>query len=57
MAEYQVDLKYADGVITGQRRVVNKMSVIPPDQYLAFKKYYNEAVRADERQILLRKTP
>ena len=57
MAEYQVDLKYADGVITCKRRVVNKMSVIPPDQYLAFKKYYNEAVRADERQILLRKTP
>ncbi|MBT3252423.1 MAG: tetratricopeptide repeat protein [Candidatus Marinimicrobia bacterium] len=56
MAEYQVTLKYADGVITGQRQVVNKMSVIPPDQYPAFKEYYNEAVRADERQILLRKT-
>jgi len=56
VAEYQVDLKHVDGVITGHRRVVNKMSVIPPDLYPAFKAYYNQAVRADERQILLRKT-
>ncbi len=56
IAEYQVDLKYQDGVITGQRRVVNKQSVLDPDQYPEFKEYYNQAVRADERQILLRKT-
>lgn len=56
VAEYRVELKYADGVISGQRRVVNKLDVISADQYPAFKEYYNQAVRADERQILLRKS-
>ena len=56
MAEYKVDITYEDGVITATRRVVNKMSIISPEKYPEFKEYYNQAVRADERQILLRKT-
>ena len=55
VADYQVDMSYDQGVIKASRRIVNKKSIITPDKYPAFREYYNKAVRADERQILLRK--
>jgi len=55
VADYQVEMSFDNGVIKAKRRVVNKKSIITPDKYPGFREYYNQAVRADERQILLRK--
>lgn len=54
-AEYSLKLTYADGILKAQRLLVNKQAIIPPEEYLDFKQFYNSVVKEDKRQILLKK--
>ncbi len=55
MAEYIVEMQYKDSIITAHRRFTRKMKIISPQKYLEFKEFYNQAVRADAYQILLKR--
>lgn len=54
-SEYRVDLKYQKGEIIGRRTFIDKLNVIPEDDYPAFRDFYNQVVREDDRQFLLKK--
>ncbi len=54
-AEYHMDLAYQAGRLTAQRLLVNKQRLILPEEYGAFKAFYNQAYKQDEIQILLKK--
>jgi tetratricopeptide (TPR) repeat protein len=55
MAEYKVEMEYKKGKITASRLVTVKEKIIPPERYLEFKKFYNDVVRNDMQQIILKK--
>jgi tetratricopeptide (TPR) repeat protein len=55
-ATYSVDYKYAQGVLTGTRTLVYRNSMVSPAAYAGFKKFYNEAMKEDNRQLLLSKS-
>ncbi|HKA20622.1 MAG TPA: DUF3857 domain-containing protein [Blastocatellia bacterium] len=54
VADYSVKLEFANGVIKGSRKLVNKKMVVSPEQYPEFKKFYAAVVKEDQRVILLR---
>jgi len=53
---YSVEYKYAGGVIAAKRTFVTTKSIVNPDEYQGYKKFYNQALKEDNRQLLLGKT-
>jgi len=54
IADYSLRFTYANGVITGQREMVNKKAIVSPQEYVEFKQFYNRVVKEDDRSILLK---
>lgn len=54
-ATYRVEYKYSKGELNATRTIVYLKSVVSPAGYASFKKFYNEAVKEDNRQLLLKK--
>ncbi|HTY59583.1 MAG TPA: DUF3857 and transglutaminase domain-containing protein, partial [Bacteroidota bacterium] len=50
---YSVVYRYAKGTLDATRTMVFMKLVVNPEDYAPFKKYYNEAVKEDNRQLLL----
>jgi cytochrome c-type biogenesis protein CcmH/NrfG len=54
-ADYAVNYSFAAGRLNAKRELVVKKTVVPPEAYAEFKKFYNSIVKEDARQILLKK--
>ncbi len=52
---YSVEYKRSAGELLGTRMLVYKKSDVNPDEYPEYKKFYNEALKEDNRQLLLKK--
>lgn len=55
IADYHLNLTCSDDKITGTRQLIYKKDMISPDEYCEFKKFYNDVIKEDTRQILLQK--
>ncbi|MFQ5772466.1 MAG: transglutaminase family protein, partial [bacterium] len=55
IADYSISYSFSQGVLKGRRKFVNKKSVVLPEEYAEFKKYYNRVVNEDSKQILFKK--
>jgi tetratricopeptide (TPR) repeat protein len=55
ISEYSMLLNYKNGIITGKRVLINKKSVVLPEEYLEFKEFYSNVLKTDGQQILLKK--
>ena len=47
--------KLAGGSLLATREFVQKKNIVQPDEYAAYKKFYNDALKEDTKQIVLRK--
>lgn len=54
VAEYSLNFTCSDGMISGRREFINKKRIVQPHEYLEFKKFYNNVIKQDSRQILLK---
>ena len=52
---YRVEYKLAKGELSGTRTFATLKPIVNPDDYAAYKKFYNEALKEDDRQLLLQK--
>jgi len=57
IAEYIIELRYENGVLSGTRQIINKKMDVPPESYREFKEFYNNVVKADGNQILIKREP
>jgi len=55
VADYVATYSYADGSIKARRQMINRKAVVTPEEYVEFKKFYNNVVKEDARQILLKR--
>ena len=55
VADYSVTYKLSGNSFVATREFVVKKSIVHPDEYSAYKKFYNDALKEDERQMVLRK--
>ncbi|HPC35840.1 MAG TPA: DUF3857 domain-containing protein [Candidatus Marinimicrobia bacterium] len=55
IADYRLELNYKDGILKGNRQMINKESEVTPEIYPAFKEFYNKVVKADGNQILIKR--
>jgi tetratricopeptide (TPR) repeat protein len=53
-AEYTMILNFNNGRITGLRQMIYNNHEIEPNQYAAFKTFFNQVVKTDTQQILLK---
>lgn len=53
-AEYSMQLTYKNGFIQGTRRMIYKDPEISPENYESFKAFFNQVVKTDAQQILLK---
>src|SRR5207253_226576 len=51
IADYSLHFTYANGVITGQREIINKKAVVSPQEYAEFRQFYNRVAKEDDRSI------
>ena len=56
VGSYKVEYKLSKGELKCTRTFANRKTVVSPDDYVAYKKFYNEALKEDDRQLLLQKT-
>lgn len=54
VADYSLTFWRHNGVIKGRRKLVYKKAVVSPEEYREFRAFYTRALKADNRQILLR---
>lgn len=54
VADYTLKFVFSNGVLSGRRKLINKKRVVSPEEYLEFKKFYNDVVKEDNKQILLK---
>ncbi|MBM3263800.1 MAG: DUF3857 domain-containing protein [candidate division Zixibacteria bacterium] len=54
-ADYTVEYRYVEGTLSARRLLVIRHPDVAPEDYPAFKTFYNTLVKEDSRQILLRK--
>ena len=52
---YSVTYSVSKSEIVGKRTLVQSRSIVPPEEYSAYKKFYNEALKEDNRQFILKK--
>lgn len=57
IGDYSVRYSFVAGALNGRRVLINRKSVVSPEEYADFKKFYNNVVKEDSRQILLKKSP
>ncbi|MGH7493940.1 MAG: transglutaminase domain-containing protein [bacterium] len=57
IADYSLHLSYANGIITGERRLINKKSEVSTAEYAEFKEFWNSVMKQDDKQVLLRALP
>jgi hypothetical protein len=55
VAEHSITYKLSGNALVATRLFVRKKSRVEPEEYSAYKKFYNDALREDEKQIVLRK--
>lgn len=55
VGSYRVEYKLAKGELRGTRTFANVKPLVSPEDYVAYKKFYNEALKEDDRQLLLQK--
>lgn len=53
--DYALTYTVGKGVITAQRELIYKKEIIQPEEYTAFKEFYNKVQLADEVNIVLKK--
>jgi len=53
-ADYSLTFKYEDNKIIGKREIRIKKKDIEPDEYVIFRDFYNEMIKFEEMQILLK---
>jgi Tfp pilus assembly protein PilF len=56
-ADYAVQYSFAAGRLKAKRELAVKKTVVAPEEYNEFKKFYNGIVKEDAKQILLQKRP
>jgi Tfp pilus assembly protein PilF len=54
VADYSATYRYSKGLLQAKRQFVYKKDVVTPEEYAAFKQFYNNVVRDDSRQVLLK---
>lgn len=55
VAEYSLAFKRSGNTLVATREFIRKKSRVEPEEYSAYKKFYNDALKEDEKQIVLRK--
>ncbi|UCE05749.1 MAG: hypothetical protein JSW07_19490 [bacterium] len=55
VADYHLSMTYSDCILKGKRTLIHKKTIVLPEEYLEFKKFYNHVIEADNKQILLQK--
>ncbi|KAA3613785.1 MAG: tetratricopeptide repeat protein [Calditrichaeota bacterium] len=55
IADFELSFEFENGTIRAQRKLIHKKGIIEPDEYIEFKKFYNDVVAEDNKQILLKK--
>jgi hypothetical protein len=53
--EYRVSYAATGGGLKGTRTFIQKKLAVEPDEYPSFKKFYNDALKEDNRQFVLKK--
>jgi tetratricopeptide (TPR) repeat protein len=53
IVDFSLTLTFENGILKGTRELINKKAIVLPEEYLEFKKLYNNIVKADNMQILL----
>ncbi len=54
VADFRLSFSYANGVVVARKELVNKKSVVTPEEYAEFKQFYNRVLKEEERAILLK---
>lgn len=54
-ADYRISVSYADGRINAVRTMIYKTREVKPDDFQAYKEFYTKAMRADNKQFLLKR--
>ncbi len=57
IADYSLQLSFANGTITAERRLINKKSEVSTAEYAEFKEFWNRVMKQDGKQILLQALP
>jgi hypothetical protein len=55
LATYSVEYKHSKGELTATRTFYHKKPEVGPEEYAQYKKFYNDALKEDSRQLLLKK--
>lgn len=55
IANYTVTYNFVSGAIKGKRTEIIKKTMVQPNEYLEFKEFWNNVLKEDNRQILLKK--
>lgn len=55
IADYHLSLTCSDGIMKGTRRLIHKKNMVTPGEYREFKKFYNNVIKEDTRQVLLQR--
>ncbi|MBN1783048.1 DUF3857 domain-containing protein [bacterium] len=55
VADYTLTLSFKNGTIRAKRMYAVKKWEVPPEMYAGFKAFYNNVLKADQTQILLKK--
>lgn len=55
IASYILTIRYEANLLKATRLFVNKQGIVRPEAYQEFKDFYNQAMRMDTKQILLKK--
>ncbi|MCA9732318.1 MAG: DUF3857 domain-containing protein [Deferribacteres bacterium] len=55
IADFSLTFEYTDGVLKAVRKLEQKKGIIEPQEYEAFRKFYNDVLTEDNKQILLKK--
>ncbi len=55
VADYSVTYKLSGGSLLATREFIQKKNKVQPEEYVAYKKFYNDALKEDTKQIVLRR--
>jgi len=56
IADYSIKFSYANGVITVIRQIINKKSMVSPQEFTEFQQFCRNVMKEDDRSILLKST-
>ena len=55
VADYSINYSFSEGIINIKKDLINKKTIVNPDEYVEFKKFYNDFIKQDTQQILLKR--